>query len=242
MTLKRKKKEMAKRKPTVEKASRLLVKEFEPRTENQKNCVITIAENDLSIINGVAGTGKTCLACGMAASYLCDNKVDKILITRPLVQCGRNGGGLGFLKGDLSDKVLPYMKPIELELKNFLGKESYRTYITQEVIEIVPLELIRGRSLEDYFIVVDEAQNCTAEQLDMICTRIGRGSKMVLTGDLDQTDLPKKDSHGLHDFVNDVKHIKGVGVAYLGIEDIQRSGIVGKIIAARNSAKNKKEN
>lgn len=241
MTLKRKKQEMAtKKKPMLEKASRLMVEDFEPRTENQKNCVISIAENVLTVITGVAGTGKSVIACGMASGYLCDNKVEKIFITRPMIQCGRKGGGIGFLTGDLMEKFLPYVTPLTLELERFLGKDSFRRYLMEGVIEIVPIELIRGRSLKDTFIIGDEIQNATEEQLDNLVTRIDHGSKMVLTGDLDQTDLPTSERGALEYFIDDVKGLNNVGICRLGIEDIQRHPIIGHIIAARNEGKKRR--
>jgi phosphate starvation-inducible PhoH-like protein len=241
MTLKRKKQEMAaKKKPMLEKASRLMVEDFEPRTENQKNCVISIAENVVTVITGIAGTGKSTIACGMASSYLCDNKVEKIFITRPMVQCGRKGGGIGFLTGDLMEKFLPYVTPLTLELERFLGKDAFRKYLMEGTIEILPIDLTRGRSLKDTFIIADEIQNTTEEQLDMLVTRIDHGSKMVLTGDLDQTDLPNNERGALEFFIEDVRGLSNVGICNLGIEDIQRHPIVGHIIAARNEGKKRR--
>lgn len=240
MTLKRKKIEMAKKKPILEKASRLMVEDFEPRTENQKNCVISIAENVLTVMTGMAGTGKSAIACGMASSYLCDNKVEKIFITRPMVQCGRKGGGIGFLTGDLMEKFSPYVTPLILELERFLGKESFRRYLMDGTIEILPIELARGRSLKDTFIIGDEIQNATDEQLDMLVTRVDYGSKIVLTGDLDQTDLPINEQGALANFIDDVKGLSNVGLCSLGIEDMQRHPIVGHIIEARREGRRKR--
>lgn len=237
MTLKRKKKEMAKKKSVLDKTSRTMVEDFKPRTDNQKDCVISIAENVLTVIIGVAGTGKSAIACGMASSYLCDNKVEKIFITRPMQQCGRKGGGIGFLVGNLTEKFLPYVTPLTVELERFLGKDTFKRYMIEGIIEIVPLELTRGRSLKNTFIIADEIQNATEEQLDMLVTRIDKGSKIILTGDLDQTDLPINERGALDNFVQDVKGLNNVGICSLGIEDIQRHPIVGHIITARQNGR-----
>ena len=151
----RKAKKMPK-KVLVKESSRLMKEDFRPRTKNQEDCVISIAENVITIVNGLAGTGKTAISCGMAASYLCDNKVDKIFITRPMVQCSKGNNTLGALRGDLNEKFLPYMFPLIDELEYYIGKEQFRVLVFANTIEIMPIELCRGRSLKNSFIIVDE--------------------------------------------------------------------------------------
>jgi phosphate starvation-inducible PhoH-like protein len=229
MTLKRKKIEMAKKKPMLEKASRLMVEDFEPRTQNQENCVISIAENVVTIITGPSGSGKTAISCGMASSYLCDGKVEKIFITRPMVQASKGNNTLGALKGDLDEKFLPYMTPLIEELERFLGKETFRKYIMQEIIQIVPIELCRGRNLANTFIIVDESQNCTYEQIVLMLTRIDKGSKFVMIGDTKQSDIK---GGGFAEVINKIKNVKDLGICLLDINDIQRHEIVGNILRA----------
>lgn len=229
MTLKRKKIEMAKKKPMLEKASRLMVEDFKPRTENQKNCVISIAENVVTVITGPSGSGKTAISCGMASSYICDNKVDKIFISRPMVQASKGNNTLGALKGDLDEKFLPYMTPLIQELERFLGKDAFRSYVMQNIIEIVPIELCRGRNLSNTFIIIDEAQNCTYEQIILMLTRIDKGSKLVMIGDIKQSDIKGGDFARI---IEKIKNVKNLGLTSLGIEDIQRHSIVGDILRA----------
>jgi phosphate starvation-inducible PhoH-like protein len=219
---------MAKTSLRVEKPSRLK-KEFRPRTPNQENCVISIAENTVTIINGVAGTGKTAISCAMAASYLREHKIEKIFITRPMVQCSRGNNTLGALKGDLDEKFHPYMTPLIEELVEYLGKFEFDNYVEYSGIEIVPIELCRGRSLENTLIIVDECQNATWEQIVLMLTRIGKGSKIILTGDTKQKDI-KDNSFEI--ILDKLRLIRDVGVCTLGVEDIQRHPIVGQIITA----------
>ena len=219
-----------------EKASKVLQKSFQPRTENQADLIYSIAEKAVTIVTGPAGTGKSFITCAMAAQGLVSNKFENIIITRPMVQVGRVRDNLGSLPGELNEKFAPFVAPIMENLKYFFGKERLHHFNSTEQIQFIPLELCRGRSFEDSFIIVDESQNATSEQLDMIVTRIGKGSKMVLTGDLEQTDL-FDDEAALEDFIHDVKHLKTVGICVLDVEDIQRHPVVADIIAARRSAK-----
>lgn len=235
--LKARKSKMTKRQNNRNDHEIKLLNTFRHRGQNQQECIITMAENDVSIITGPAGTGKTFMACGLASQHFCCQKVSNILITRPLVQCGRNGGGIGFLKGDLSDKVEPFMKPLMVNFKYFFGVKTCEALIMQGAIEIAPIELIRGRSFEDTFMIIDEAQNCTDEQLDMLVSRLDQGSRIVFTGDLEQTDLPYKESGALDRFIQDIQHLRGVGVSTLTLDDIQRKSIVGEIMNARRQSK-----
>ena len=219
-------------KSTTDKNVSKLKKEFKPRTPNQENCVISIAENTVTIINGIAGTGKTAISCGMAASYFMDRRFNKIFITRPMVQASRGNNTLGALKGDLDEKFFPYMTPLIEELSHYLGFENFKNYVEYQNIEIVPIELCRGRSLEDTIIIVDECQNATWEQIVLMLTRIGKGSKIILTGDTKQKDI--KDQ-AFENIISKLDGLNDVGLCTLGIEDIQRHPIVGKIIARLES-------
>ena len=212
----------------VEKASKLMSRDFEPRTENQKNYIITMAENDITICNGVYGSGKTYLSVGLACQYLISNKVDKLIFTRPIVGCGK---GLGFLKGSLDDKIMPYFFPVLDCLDYFLGKEVVRGYIMSKDIEFIPLELMRGMSMKNTFLILDESNNANIDQLKMLLTRLDYGSKFVLNGDYRQTDLK-------YCYFKDVieklrlKNIKGLGICELTKEDIQRPKIIDSIFCA----------
>ena len=192
----------------------------------------------ITIVLGPSGVGKTAISCGFAAKEYLDGNYDKIFITRPMVQCGRNNGGLGFLKGGVHEKFGPYVIPLIQELEDYIGKSTVSNLISRNIIEMCPIDLARGRSLEDAIILVDESQNCTAEQLDLMVTRLGKGSKIIYTGDLDQTDLTGKDATSLYDFCNDIKNLRSVEVHVLGIEDIQRHPVVGEVIEARNKFTN----
>ena len=219
------------KKVSVEKASRLMKEDFRPRTKNQEDCIISIAENVVTVINGCSGTGKTAISCAMASSYLCDNKVDKIFITRPMVQCSKGNNTLGALKGDINEKFLPYMFPLIDELEYYIGKEQFRILVFSNTIEIIPIELCRGRSLKNTFIIVDEAQNCTYEQIVLMLTRIDKGSKLIIAGDSKQKDI--KDN-SFEEIIIKLKDLKNLDIVTLGPEDIQRHPIVGNILARLN--------
>lgn len=206
----------------------VMEQDFKARTPNQRDYIRSIAENTVTLTCGEAGTGKTFLAVGMACQYLSEGKVDKILVTRPMIQCGRRGGGLGFLKGDLNEKFLPFMSPVLDEIEYFLGIEETRRLMFNKVIEVVPLELMRGKNFERTFMICDEAENCEFEQLKMFLSRICDGTKCVLTGDIKQTDI---DQCHYAWFIDKLSDLDDVGVIKLGVEDIQRHGIVGKILS-----------
>lgn len=206
--------------------------DFKPRTPNQKNYVRSIAENTVTMCYGPAGSGKTCVAVGMACSYLCDGKIDEIIVTRPMVQCGRKGGGLGFLKGDLNEKFMPFMSPVIEEIEFFLGIEETRRLLFNKKIKVIPLELMKGKNFKRTFMICDEAENCEHEQLKMFLSRICEGSKCVLSGDIAQTDI---ENCNYAYFLDKLEDLDGVGIVELGIEDIQRHGIVGKILGRLES-------
>ena len=178
---------------------------------------------------GPAGTGKTYLAVVMAIKYLREKKVSRIVLTRPAVEAGEN---LGLLPGDLQEKIDPYLRPLYDSLYDVLGFELVLKYIEKGIIEIAPLAYMRGRTLEDCFIILDEAQNTTPEQMKMFLTRIGLNSKVVVTGDITQVDLPKNSDSGLILIQNILKNINEIGFSYLDSKDVVRHKVVRKIIEA----------
>lgn len=216
-------------KARVHDSARILENEFKPRTKNQAEYVRSIAENVVTLCHGPAGTGKTCVAVAMACDYLINGKVDRILVTRPMIQCGRKGGGLGYLKGDLDEKFHPFMSPVLDELEFFLGKDEYRRCTSEfnKQIEVIPLELMKGKNFKRTFMICDEAENCEHEQLKMFLTRICPGSKCVISGDIAQTDIDKCNYEII---MNKLEGVKGLGIVELTYEDIQRDGIVADIL------------
>lgn len=201
-------------------------KKLKAKTENQEHYIIDMAESDVTFCSGPAGSGKTAVAVGMACEYILEEKVEKIIITRPVVESGR---GIGFLPGSLNEKVHPYMVPIIEEMKLYLGMETYNSMRATNTIEICPLEYMRGRNFHNTFMILDEAQNATFEQIKMFMTRIGIGSKAVVNGDLDQTDLRGEQS-GLRHIMDALIDLSGVAIAYLNNDDIVRNGIISKIL------------
>jgi len=217
---------MARKRSSQKKPIRPSRKKLKPKTENQEDYIIEMAESDVTFCSGPAGSGKTAVAVGMACEYFLENKVDKIVVTRPVVESGR---GIGFLPGTLNEKVHPYMVPIIEEMKLYLGIETYNSMRTTNTIEICPLEYMRGRNFHNAFMILDEAQNATFEQIKMFMTRIGIGSKAVINGDLDQTDL-RDEQGGLRQIMDALTDLKGVGICYLTNDDIVRNGIISKIL------------
>lgn len=218
---------MARKKTPKKQPIRPSRKKLKPKTDNQADYIIEMAESDVTFCCGPAGSGKTAVAVGMACEYILDNKVEKIVITRPVVESGR---GIGFLPGTLNEKVHPYMVPIIEEMKLYLGIETYNSMRTTNTIEICPLEYMRGRNFHNTFMILDEAQNATFEQIKMFMTRIGIASKAVINGDLDQTDLRGDAFGGLNDVINCLTNLDGVGICELTNEDIVRNGIISKIL------------
>lgn len=204
-------------------------KSIRVKTLGQKSYVNAIKSNDLVFGIGPAGTGKTYLAVVMAVHSLKNGKVKKIILTRPAVEAGES---LGFLPGDLKEKVDPYLRPLYDALHDVLGVEHTVRLIERETIEIAPLAYMRGRTLDDAFVILDEAQNTTPAQMKMFLTRLGFGSKMVITGDITQIDLPKGVKSGLHTSRQLLEGVEGISFNYLKQTDVVRHPLVQRIIAA----------
>ena len=202
---------------------------IKPKTIGQKRYVNSIRKRDVVFAIGPAGTGKTYLAVAMAVSAMKNKEVQKIILARPAVEAGEN---LGFLPGDLQDKVDPYLRPLYDALYDMLGREKALALKEKEIIEVVPLAYMRGRTLDDAFIILDEAQNTTREQMKMFLTRMGFGSKIVVTGDVTQIDLPKGRRSGLVEAEKILKDVKGIDFCYLKGVDVVRHEMVKRIISA----------
>jgi len=200
-----------------------------PRTVNQTAYIDAIQKNDLVISIGPAGTGKTYLAVAAALSALKTGKVARIILTRPVVEAGEK---LGFLPGDFYEKVHPYLKPLYDAFYNMVGPEQFRILREEETVEIVPLAYMRGRTLEDAFVILDEGQNTTSSQMKMFLTRLGLGSKAVVTGDVTQIDLDNKSTSGLVEIQKILKGVEGVIFTTFSEEDVVRHSLVKKIIRA----------
>ncbi len=206
------------------------------KTIGQKHYVSMIRERDIVFGIGPAGTGKTYLAVVLAVASLKAAQVKKIILTRPAVEAGEN---LGFLPGDLQEKVDPYLRPLYDALNDILGPEQMLKAMERGFIEIAPLAYMRGRTLEDSFIILDEAQNTTPEQMKMFLTRLGFGSKMVITGDISQIDLPRGKKSGLVEAKQILSHIEEIGFMYFNEQDVVRHSLVQKIINAYDEAETK---
>jgi phosphate starvation-inducible PhoH-like protein len=200
---------------------------LKPRTENQKLFIRSIVENDIVFCQGVAGSGKTHIAIGMALEWLLDDKIDKIVITRPVIEAGEK---LGFLPGTAEEKLHPYLMPILDEINYFICMSDYARLKNENRIEIVPLALMRGRNFHDSFIIADECQNASYHQLKMLLTRIGQDSKMVLTGDVGQSDLNRHMRGGFGELYNILQGIESLGFAKLESVDILRNPIIADIL------------
>ncbi|WP_318508363.1 PhoH family protein [Bacillus sp. T3] len=212
-------------------------KSIRVKTFGQRHYVSAIKQNDLVFGIGPAGTGKTYLAVVMAVNALKNGQVKRIILTRPAVEAGES---LGFLPGDLKEKVDPYLRPLYDALHDVLGMEHTIRQIERGTIEIAPLAYMRGRTLDDAFVILDEAQNTTHAQMKMFLTRLGFGSKMVITGDRTQVDLPKGVKSGLTEAETILKNIKGMAFVYLESSDVVRHPLVAKIITAYDQTENQK--
>jgi phosphate starvation-inducible protein PhoH and related proteins len=202
---------------------------IKPKTQNQAELVKSANENDLVFAIGPAGTGKTYISVALAVKALKNKEVKKIVITRPAVEAGEN---LGFLPGDLKEKIDPYLRPIYDALDDMIPSEKLKYYQDNRVIEIAPLAYMRGRTLNDAFILLDEAQNTTPMQMKMFLTRMGANSKVIVTGDQTQTDLPKKQISGLVESLRILQGIEGIGFIQLQAKDVVRHRLVRAIINA----------
>jgi phosphate starvation-inducible PhoH-like protein len=200
-----------------------------PKSYTQKKYIDGIRKYDISFGIGPAGTGKTYLAMAMAVAALSKNLVNRIILTRPAVEAGE---ALGFLPGDLTEKVNPYLRPLYDALHDMMPFEKASSLMHQGVIEVAPLAFMRGRTLNDSFIILDEAQNTTSEQMKMFLTRIGFSSKAVITGDITQIDLPSNRPSGLIEAIDILKHIKGIKFIFFSKEDVVRHKLVQDIIQA----------
>ena len=204
-------------------------KPIRPKTVGQKKYVDAIKKNTVTIGVGPAGTGKTFLAVAMAVEALRNKKVSRIILTRPAVEAGEK---LGFLPGDLQSKIDPYLRPLYDSLHDMFGAENYQRHLERNTIEIAPLAYMRGRTLDDSFIILDEAQNTTAEQMKMFLTRLGNNSRIVVTGDPSQTDLPFGKKSGLAVATKILRGIEGIAVHQFTERDVVRHPLVQKIITA----------
>jgi phosphate starvation-inducible PhoH-like protein len=200
---------------------------LKPKSINQENYIISMVENDITICTGPAGSGKSSVAVGLACSWLLENKIEKIIITRPTVE---NGRGLGFLPGNKDEKIHPYLVPVLEEMEQYLGKMLLTRYREAGIIEMCPLEYMRGRNFHHSFMILDEAQNATYEQIKMFLTRIGMYSTAVINGDADQSDLPHSLRGGLENVQKRLFALQGVGTCELDATDIVRNPIIGRIL------------
>ncbi|WP_412504349.1 PhoH family protein [Roseovarius sp. SYSU LYC5161] len=202
---------------------------IEPRTEAQKGYVRSLFENELAFGIGPAGTGKTYLAVAVGVNMFIGGHVDRLILSRPAVEAGEK---LGYLPGDMKDKVDPYMQPLYDALNDFLPGKQLAKLIEEKKIEIAPLAFMRGRTLSNAFVVLDEAQNATTMQMKMFLTRLGEGSRMVITGDRSQVDLPRGQQSGLHDAERLLGHIGKISFDYFSARDVVRHPLVAAIIEA----------
>ena len=205
---------------------------IKPQTENQRKMVALMDKNDMLFAVGPAGTGKTYTAVALAVRALKEKEVRKIILTRPAVESGEN---LGFLPGDLKEKLDPYMQPLYDALRDMIPHEKLESYIEKGVIQIAPLAFMRGRTLDNAFVILDEAQNTTHNQMKMFLTRMGKSAKFIITGDPGQIDLPRKQVSGLKESLLALKDINGIAQVFLDDKDVVRHKLVRSIISAYKS-------
>ncbi len=208
------------------------------KTEGQKEYLKKIASNDIVFAIGPAGTGKTYLAVAVAVAALKNRDVTRIILARPAVEAGES---LGFLPGDMKEKVDPYLRPLYDALNDMLPPEKVKEYLEKDIIEIAPLAFMRGRTLNNAFVILDEAQNTTQTQLKMFLTRLGLNSKAVITGDISQIDIPDKKQSGLVKIQSILQHVEGIAFMYLDKADVVRHRLVKEIINAYESFENRQE-
>lgn len=197
------------------------------KTENQKDYIRSIIENDVTFCTGPSGTGKSFIVAGIASEHLEKDQIDTIIVTRPLVCTGKD---IGSLPGELNEKIKPYLQPMEENLKYFLGRDRFGLYYNTRRIRFEPLETMRGSTFHNSYMILDEAQNCTLEQIKMFITRMGEHSKVIINGDTKQTDLYR--GEGLSYCIDKLKNMNGIGICKLDYNDIQRNGILGAILHA----------
>nr|WP_294937350.1 PhoH family protein [uncultured Flavobacterium sp.] len=204
-------------------------------TPNQQKLVDYVAKNDMVFAVGPAGTGKTYTGVALAVKALKEKQVKRIILTRPAVEAGEN---LGFLPGDMKEKLDPYMQPLYDALRDMLPPQTLEDYILKGIIQIAPLAFMRGRTLDNAFVILDEAQNTTHSQMKMFLTRMGKNAKFMITGDPGQVDLPRRTISGLKEAILVLKDIDGIGIIYLDDKDIVRHRLVKKVIDAYKSIEN----
>jgi phosphate starvation-inducible PhoH-like protein len=206
------------------------------QTVNQRKLVESIRNNDMVFAIGPAGTGKTYTGVALAVQALKNKEVKRIILTRPAVEAGEN---LGFLPGDLKEKLDPYMQPLYDALRDMIPHEKLESHIEKGIIQIAPLAFMRGRTLDNAFVILDEGQNTTHAQMKMFLTRMGKNAKFLLTGDPGQVDLPRRTISGLKEALLVLKNIEGIGMVYLDDKDVIRHKLVKKVIAAYKSIENR---
>jgi phosphate starvation-inducible PhoH-like protein len=203
------------------------VKPLEAKTYNQKEYIRNIIENDIIFCSGPAGSGKSFVAAGIAAEHLHRGEIEKVIVTRPLICTGKD---IGHLPGEMGEKIAPYLLPMKENLQYFLGQAYYGLYANEGQIQYKPLEVMRGSTFHNSYMILDEAQNCTEDQIKMFVSRMGEGSKVLINGDIDQDDL--RGRSGLAFCMDRLQGIEGIAVCKLGYEDIQRNGIIGRFLRA----------
>jgi phosphate starvation-inducible PhoH-like protein len=196
------------------------------RTPKQKDYILSLTHNDITFCFGPAGTGKTHIAAGMAVQMLRHKAVDKIIVCRPIISVGKD---IGFLPGTVEDKVGPYLVPLFDEFSHYLERKKLKELTAEHIIEMVPLSMMRGRTFNDSFIILDEAQNASYSEIRMLLTRIGEGSTLVLSGDLRQSDLPFSEQGSLEEIGRKLQMLHGVGLVFLTEEDVIRHSLIAQI-------------
>jgi phosphate starvation-inducible PhoH-like protein len=209
-----------------------------PKTANQRKYLDAIDQHDIVFGVGPAGTGKTYLAMAQAVQYLLAKKVNRVILARPAVEAGEK---LGFLPGDLQEKVNPYLRPLYDALYDMMDTEKATRLVERGTIEVAPIAFMRGRTLNDAFVILDEAQNTTSEQMKMFLTRLGFGSKAVVTGDITQIDLPNPKASGLIEALRIVKNVEGIGFVYFDDSDVVRHKLVQQIVRAYDAESQRKD-
>lgn len=218
---------MARSRRTRKEDNRPKVQKLEAKTPNQKEYIRSIIENDIVFCSGPSGSGKSFIAAGIAAEHLHRADIEQIIITRPLVCTGKD---IGSLPGELGEKIAPYLLPMKENLKFFLGRSYYGHYDNDGQILYKPLEIMRGSTFHNAYMILDEAQNCTVEQIKMFITRMGKNSKVLINGDINQDDL--RGRSGLDFCMEKLDSVEGIGICRLSYEDIQRNDIIGRVLTA----------